>query len=71
MIVVIGSTSICLLSCKDKWLHWLSFTLALCNQPFWFWTVIKHRQWGILLLACWYTIMFLRGAINHYPYKTN
>ena len=67
MIFVLGAVAVTLLSCKNKWLHWLSFVVLLCSEPFWFWTTIVHCQWGMLLLSCLYTIMLVRGAFNYYP----
>lgn len=36
--------------------------LGLCGQPFWFYFAYQSSGWGILILVCCYTAVYLRGA---------
>jgi hypothetical protein len=36
--------------------------LGLAGQIFWFRTTKRHKQWGMFVLVCAYTIVWLIGA---------
>ncbi len=59
-LVLLGALTIYLLSSGGKLIRW-GFIVGLLSEPFWFYTVIQNRQWGMALLTVWYTIMYIRG----------
>jgi hypothetical protein len=67
-IFLTGISSIWLISRKEKWMRW-GYILGLCGQPFWFWSSIIHKQWGILFLAVWYTYAWCQGIYNYWIKK--
>lgn len=40
--------------------------LGLASQPFWIYTTFEHQQWGMLVLAGWYTWMWGKGIYNNW-----
>lgn len=70
---MIVQTGIVLFSClaiwfvgrREDWKRW-GYIFGLCSQPFWFITVIKNEQWGILLLTIWYTYSWSQGIYNYW-----
>lgn len=70
---MIVQTGIVLFSCaaiwfvgrREDWKRW-GYIFGLCSQPFWFITVIKNEQWGILLLTIWYTYSWAQGIYNYW-----
>lgn len=45
---------------REPWRRWSS-VVGLASQPFWFVATIKAHQWGIVLAAALYTVMWGRG----------
>lgn len=65
-IATIGVATIWLLSCKHlKVMRW-GFVASLVSQPFWFYTICSHKQWGMLVLTMVYVVMSIRGIRNHW-----
>jgi len=64
MIFILGAVSIWLLSCKGKW-QLAGFVVGLLSEPFWMYEVWINKQWGIALLAIWYSVCYIRGITNH------
>ena len=64
-IVLFGGSAIWFVGGKEKWKRW-GYILGLCTQPFWFWTAIENRQWGVLILSIWYTYSWLQGIYNYW-----
>lgn len=44
----------------------LGWALGLASQPFWLWETWHAAQWGMFLLAVFYTGTWARGLINHW-----
>jgi hypothetical protein len=42
----------------NKW----GFVWGLLGQPFWFWTTIKKKEWGIFILSVAYAILWTKGV---------
>ena len=40
--------------------------LGLCSQPFWFYATFTAEQWGIFVLAVFYTLAWCRGIKNQW-----
>lgn len=64
-IVIFGCSSVWLVSRKEHWRRW-GYVAGLLSEPFWFYTAIAHNQWGIAVLACWYTYAWGMGFVNHF-----
>ena len=39
---------------------------GLVGQVFWFDTMIRAKQWGVVVLCCFYTALWLRGFYNYW-----
>lgn len=39
--------------------------VGLCSQPFWFAATWRARQWGMFLVACIQTALWLRGIVAY------
>lgn len=39
---------------------------GLAGEPFWLWSAISNGQWGIAILALWYSYCFIEGIRNNY-----
>lgn len=70
-IVVFGMPAITLLACKKEKVRRWGYIAGFLSQPFWFWSAIQNRQWGVLLLACWYTLSWARGIWNFWIINKN
>lgn len=69
-IIIFGASAIWLVSRRERWSRW-GYIAGLLSQPFWFWTTIKHEQWGVLALAVWYTYSWMQGVYNYWIRKDN
>ncbi len=67
-IAIFGAAAVYLVSRKDHWKRW-GYILGICAQPFWFYSAWKAKQWGIFLLAFWYTYSWLNGIYNYWIKK--
>ena len=59
-IVAFGATAIWLVGRPEPWSRW-GYVLGICSQPFWLWTSVSHRQWGIAVLTLWYGYSWGQG----------
>lgn len=60
-ITLFGVTAVWLSqSAEIRFQRWAS-VFGLLGQPFWFWTSIEHKQWGILALCFLYSYSWFRG----------
>ncbi len=60
-----GATAVWLVGRREHWRRW-GYILGLMSQPFWYWTTIEHRQWGIAVLSLWYTYSWAQGVWNYW-----
>ena len=62
-ITILGSASVWLLATKRyRW----GFAAGLLSEPFWLWTALAHRQWGIVLLVLIFTAGYANGLRTHW-----
>lgn len=64
-IALLGGAAIWFLSRREEWKRW-GHIIGLCSQPFWFYTTIHHRQWGLFVLSLWYTYSWCQGIWNYW-----
>jgi len=64
-IFVFGASAVILVGTKSRWMKW-GYVFGLCSCPFWYWTAIANRQWGICLVNVLYTIGWANGVRNHF-----
>lgn len=64
-IFLLSSASIWLLSGPTPGL-W-GYALGLASQPFWLFAAARAQQWGVFALSLVYSVLWLRGIINHWP----
>ena len=53
-----GVLAVILVARKNKW----GFVFGLISQPFWLITSLKHKQWGIVILAFVYAFSWGYGV---------
>lgn len=63
-ITLFGCSAIWFVGRKEQWRKW-GYLLGLLSQPFWFYTVITHKQWGLFTLCCWYAYSWGQGVWNY------
>jgi hypothetical protein len=64
-IVVFGCSAIWLLGRVGKWKRW-GYILGLIAEPAFIYSTIKHKQWGMLLVALWYVYSWSQGIYNYW-----
>ena len=66
MIVVLGGAAIALLSSANVHVRWWGFVCGLVSEPFWIYAALTAdpAQWGVFLLALWWSYFYWRGARN-------
>lgn len=64
-IMIFGCVAIWLVGRPEEWSRF-GYIFGILSQPAWFYTSIKHRQWGILLLSIWYTYAWGQGIWYHW-----
>lgn len=74
---LISQIAIVVFSCSAIWFvgrleHWsrYGYILGLISQPFWFWALIKSKQWGMFVVSLCYTYSWCQGIYNHWFVKT-
>jgi len=71
MIFLLGVPALWLVGRTEPWRRW-GFVFGLLAQPFWYYSVIKNHQWGILLLNICYTYCWIQGIyFNFIKKKSN
>lgn len=63
-IVIFGSSAVWLVGRKNINYRIFGFICGLISQPFWFYTTISHKQWGLVILCTWYTYSWFSGLRN-------
>jgi len=64
-IALLGGLAIWLVGRIENWKKW-GFVIGLIGQPAWFYTTIKHQQWGMVALSVWYTYAWIEGIYNYF-----
>jgi nicotinamide riboside transporter PnuC len=57
-----GSLSVLALGNGNRW----GFVLGLAIQPFWYYTAIRHRQWGLVAASIVYTAGWILGVWKNF-----
>ena len=65
MILIFGCSAIWLVARKEHWRKW-GYIIGLLAQPFWFYSSIVNKQWGILILTIFYTYSWAMGIYNYW-----
>lgn len=70
MLAITGVCSVFLSQCQPPWARWACI-FGMLGEPFWFYTASHHGQWGIMVLACWYTFCWAKGVYTFWwlPYR--
>lgn len=70
-IALFGVTGILLTQTKKEKYTKYACLFGIAAQPFWFYTSVTHKQWGIFLLNFLYAGAWLVGAWNYWikPWK--
>ena len=68
IIIVFGAVAIWLIGRREVWKRW-GYIIGLCAQPAFLYTTWKYEQWGIFLLALWYTYAYGQGIYNYWVIK--
>ena len=63
-IFILGAASIWCIAQKRSW-SWVGFLIGLISEPFWFYTTISHKQWGMFCLCIWFTVSYIQGLWNY------
>jgi len=72
---MINQIAIIIFSCASVWLfstkkHFrFGFVAGLIGQPFWIYSAVTTEQWGILVVAIWFSASHVRGIYNHFRMK--
>jgi hypothetical protein len=60
--IFIGAMAALALGSGSRW----GFVLGLCVQPFWLYTSIRHRQWGIVAASVIYATGWALGVYRSF-----
>lgn len=60
MILILGGLAILLMSRTDKWCKW-GFAAGLLSEPLWIYEALRTDQWGVFILAAWWTLWYAVG----------
>jgi len=61
-IVAFGSTAVFLTQSKRESWRRSACLFGSAAQPFWFWTLAGHHQFGIMMMSCLYTFSWFKGV---------
>jgi nicotinamide riboside transporter PnuC len=64
-ILILSAAAIWFVSRREHWKRW-GYIIGLCSQPFWFYTTITNKQYGMVLLSLWYTYSWAQGVLNYW-----
>ena len=65
LIVLTGVPASWLIGRLERWKKW-GYIIGMAGQPAWFYVTINGEQWGLLLLALWYTYAWAQGVYNYF-----
>lgn len=63
-IMVFGCTAIWMIG-RPEWWSCYGYVSGLISQPAWFYTTLKHKQYGIFCLCLFYTYSWIQGIYFH------
>jgi hypothetical protein len=59
-ILLLGPTAVFLSQGSERARKWAPY-VGLASQPFWVWSALSARQWGVLVVTIIYTAAWARG----------
>jgi len=65
IVVILGILSTLLISGKTKKSRFIGFWTNIIAQPFWVYIYYDSKQWAIIILAVFYTIISINGIKNN------
>jgi len=63
-IIIFGGSAIWFIGRPEQWACY-GYVFGLISQPAWFYTSLRHRQFGIFLLSLFYTYSWCQGVYFH------
>lgn len=63
LLLILSGAAVWLVTSRDRKRRLLGCACGLLGQPLWIWSAWQAGQWGILLLALWYTWAWARGLV--------
>jgi hypothetical protein len=66
-IAVLSIAAAYLIASTGPWQRW-GFVIGLASQPLWFIVTWRARQYGILLVAIFYTGAWVQGIANRFSF---
>jgi hypothetical protein len=70
MIALLGTATIWMLAQNKPWSKW-GFVIGLISEPFWLYSAVMSKQWGIILMCIVYTGCYIIGIKNHFKGKND
>lgn len=64
-ILILSAAAMWLVSGRSRHAR-LGWAIGLVSQPFWLYATWQADQWGMFLLAVFYTGTWARGLVNHW-----
>lgn len=64
-IPIFSGTGVYFVARKDEAKKW-GYVFGLASQPFWAYTLIYHKQWGLFLLSLFFTFQWCKGIYNYW-----
>jgi len=64
IICACGASSVWLVARLDKWKKY-GYIAGILAQPFWMYTTLSHKQYGISILSLWYSYSWGLGIYNY------
>ena len=61
-----GVTAIFLTQVKQESLRRYACLFGMAGQPFWFWSAISAKQWGIVFVTGLYTVAWAKGLYTYW-----
>ncbi len=66
MILMLSAiTAYLLASGKGSVRRW-GYVVGIVGEPFWLYASWVTGQWGVVILALWWTVQYIRGCINNW-----
>lgn len=64
-LLVLTILAIALIQCERRKLRFIGSIVGVAAQPFWFYETYTNDQWGMLVVTCLMTIIYLWGVLKH------
>ena len=65
-ILILSGVTAWLLASKHARVRRWGYVVGIVGEPFWLYASWVTNQWGVVLLALWWTAQYIRGAINNW-----